>query len=112
MTVSTRGWLAGVLPSLTVALLALWWPPMAMLLAAKAGMVEDTGFPHLLDPSTLGSLIELMLLTAGALLLHRNARDGWVVLAWSRVAALLRLAWGVFVLSPTLGAMTDRARAT
>ena len=99
MTVSTRGWLAGVLPSLTVALLALWWPPMAMLLAAKAGIVHDPGFPRLLDPGTLASLLELMLLTAGALLLQRNARDGWVVLAWSRAAALLRLAWGVLVLS-------------
>jgi hypothetical protein len=99
VTVSTRGWLASVLPSLTVALLALWWPPMAMLLAAKAGIVRDTGFPRLFDPSTLGSLIELMLLTAGAWLLHGNARDGWVVLAWSRAAAFLRLTWGVFVLS-------------
>ena len=99
MTISTRGWLAGVLPSLTVALLALWWPPMVMLLAAKAGIVHDTGFPPLRDPSTLGSLIELILLSAGVLLLQRNARHGWVVLAWSRAAALLRLAWGVFVLS-------------
>jgi hypothetical protein len=99
VTVSTRGWLAGILPSLTVALLALWWPPMAMLLAANAGIVHDTGFPRLSDPGTLGSLIELMLLTAGAWLLHRNARDGWVVLAWSRGAAFLRLTWGMLVLS-------------
>jgi len=99
VTVSTRGWLAGVVPSLTVVLLALWWPPMAMLLAAKAGLVPDTGFPRLFDPGTLGSLIELMLLTAGALLLQRNPHDGWIVMAWSRAAAFLRLTWGVFVLS-------------
>jgi len=99
VTVSTRRWLAGVLPSLTIALLALWWPPMAMLLAAKAGLVHDTGFPRLFDPSTLGSLLELMLLTAGALLMQTHPRDGWVVLAWSRAAAFLRLTWGVFVLS-------------
>ena len=75
MIVSTRRWLAGILPSLTIAVLALWWPPMAMLLAAKAGMVDDPGLPGVLDPSTLGSLIELMFLTAGAYLL-RNARHG------------------------------------
>jgi hypothetical protein len=99
VTVSPRGWLAGVLPSLTVVLLALWWPPMAMLLAAKAGIVHDTGFPRLFDPGTLGSLIELILLTAGALLLHRNPQAGWTMLAWSRGAALLRVTWGAFVLS-------------
>jgi hypothetical protein len=99
VTASARRWLAGVLPSLTLALLALWCPPMATLLAAKAGLVHDTGFPRLFDPSTLGSLLELMLLTAGALLVHRNPRDGWVVLAWSRAAAFLRLTWEIFVLS-------------
>lgn len=99
MTVSIREWLASVLPSLTIALLALWWPAMAMLLAAKAGIVQDPGFPRLFDPGTLGSLIELSLLTAGALLLRKDAHRGWVLLAWSRAAALLRLTWGVFVLS-------------
>ena len=99
MTASIRGWLAGVLPSLTVALLALWWPPMGMLLAAKAGLVHDTGFPHVFDPSTLGSLIELMLVTAGALLLQRNPRGGWMMLAWSRAAAFVRLTWAVLVLT-------------
>ncbi|HEX8029118.1 MAG TPA: hypothetical protein VF491_11680, partial [Vicinamibacterales bacterium] len=63
MTVSARQWLASVLRPITVGLLALWWPPMAMLLAAKAGIVQDTGFPQLLDPGTLGALTELVLLT-------------------------------------------------
>ena len=99
MTVSARRWVAGILPWLTIALLALWWPPMAMLLAAKAGMVRDAGFPRLTDPATLASLIELILLTAGALLFRNNARDAWVVLAWSRAAAFLRLTWGGLVLA-------------
>ena len=96
---AARAWLAGVLLPLTLALLVLWWPPLVMLLAAKAGIVHDTGFPRLLDPGTLGSLIELVLLTAGAVLLRTDTRAAWTALAWSRVAAFLRLAWGFLALS-------------
>ena len=99
MTASARAWLASVLTPLTLALLALWWPPMVMLLAAKAGIVQDTGFPRLSDPGTLGSLTELVLLTAGAWLLRSRTRAGWLALAWSRAAAFLRLAWGFLALS-------------
>ena len=68
---------------------------MLSLLAAHAGIIPNPGYARLSDPSTVFSSIELLLLTWGAALLLTEQRRGWVYLAWSRVAALLRLGWMV-----------------
>ena len=77
---------------------------MLSLLAAHAGIIPKPGYARLSDPSTVFSSIELLLLTWGAALLLTEQRRGWVYLAWSRVAALLRLGWMVVSLGRLNGA--------
>jgi hypothetical protein len=96
LTLSIRDWLYRNLKWLALVLLALWWPPVLTLLAAHAGLVPNSGFPRLFDPSTVCTLLEMFFLTWGtALLFLDRAAAGWVALAWSRVPALLRLMWMV-----------------
>lgn len=96
MTFSIRDWLHRNLKWLTLVLLALWWPPVLTLLGAHAGLVYNSGFPRLFDPSTVCTLLEMFFLTWGTVLLFLDrAAAGWVALAWSRVPALLRLMWMV-----------------
>ncbi len=90
---AVRDWLYRNLPWFALVLLALWWPPMLSLLAAHAGLVANTGYAVLSDPSTIAALIELVLLTWGTALLLTGSARGWLYLAWSRVPALLRLGW-------------------
>ena len=77
---------------------------MLSLLAAHAGIIPKPVYARLSDPSTVFSSIELLLLTWGAALLLTEQRRGWVYLAWSRVAALLRLGWMVVSLGRLNGA--------
>jgi hypothetical protein len=99
MMLSARRWLSEVLPWLIVAMLALWWPPMLTLLAARAGLIADSGFAPVSDPGTLASLVELVLMTFAVRLLLKAPAAGFRWLVWSRIAALARLAWTVLALS-------------
>ena len=71
MSPRAREWTAAHLPWITIALTALWLPPVVVALAAGVGIVQRTGFPALTDPSAFLPAIELTLMIAALIL---NAR--------------------------------------
>lgn len=95
MSSRAREWTADHLPWITIALIALWLPPVIVTLAAGAGVVPSTGFPRLSDPSAFLPAIELALMIGALPLLLRRRSVGWKLLLYSRVAVLLQTAWTV-----------------
>src|SRR5262249_6259595 len=51
MNARAQEWTADHLPWITMALIALWLPPVVVALLADVGVVQQTGFPGLSDPS-------------------------------------------------------------
>ena len=107
-----REWTAQHLPWISIALLALWLPPILFRLAVDAGLVAVRGYPALTDPSTIFSVIELALMVAAVPRLFDRKAAGWRLLVWSRFAVLAQTLWTILIYSRLTGVlptMLDRA---
>jgi len=106
VTIALRSWIVDHLPSITVALLALWLPPVLVSLAVDLGVMAGDGYPRLIDPALTLPTIELALMIVAVPRLASRATTGWMLLAASRVAVLLQTAWTILLSSRLVGVRT------
>ena len=97
MTGHAKEWTAQHLPWISIALLALWMPPILFRLAVDVGLVAGTGYPALTDPSTVMSATELALMAAAVPHLFNRKATGWRLLLWSRFAVLSQTFWTILL---------------
>ena len=112
MTDRAKEWTAQHLPWISIALLALWLPPILFRLTVVAGLVAGRGYPALTDPSTVLSVTELALMVAAVPHLFDRKAAGWRLLLWSRCAVLAETVWRILIYSRLTGVlptMLDRA---
>jgi hypothetical protein len=103
VTDRTREWIVQHLPWITMALLALWLPPVLYCVAVNIGLVEGSGYPTLIDPNTSMPVIELSAMIAAVPRLIERKKSGWMLLVFSRVAVLLQTLWMILVGSRLTG---------
>ena len=97
---------------MSIALLALWLPPILFRLAVDAGLAAGRGYPALTDPCTVLSAAELALMVAAVPHLFDRRAAGWRLLLWSRCAVLAQTLWTILIYSRLTGVlptMLDRA---
>ena len=112
MTDRAKEWTSQHLPWITIALLALWLPPILFRLGVDVGLLAGRGYPALTDPSTVLSVTELALMVAAVPYLFDRKAAGWRLLLWSRCAVLAETVWRILIYSRLTGVlptMLDRA---
>jgi hypothetical protein len=96
-TAAVTGWLAGHLAWFTVALLAVWTPPVLFAIAVDVGWVTGpwTEYPALTDPALILSVVQLALMAASLAGLPSRRPWAWWLLAGALAAWGLHAAWAL-----------------